>query len=143
MTHQDAVQLETGRRAVLGSDDDYTRKYPPGEYGDEMGPDARVWKTYIDESDIADKEYISDNNATLDGILVFVSKYPPSKTALTYVQRPGIHFLSYCNNVCYSDIPVSTSGSTNNHTSHTCRTCCSPMSSSDRFSSQRYFLLLR
>ena len=38
-----------------------------------MGLNARVWKTYIDETDIADKEYIGDNNATLDGILIFVS----------------------------------------------------------------------
>jgi len=53
-------------------DDDYTRKYPDDDYGEEMGPDSRVWKTYIDEAEIADKEYISDNNATLDGILVFV-----------------------------------------------------------------------
>ena len=57
---------------VLRNDDDYTRKYPPDECGMEMGPDARVWKTYLDETDVADKDYISDNNGTLDGILVFV-----------------------------------------------------------------------
>jgi len=49
------------------------RKYPNDEYGAEMYPDARIWRTYLDERDIADKEYIEDNNATLDGILVFVS----------------------------------------------------------------------
>lgn len=38
----------------------------------EMGPDARVWKTYFDEAEIADKDYITDNTATLDGILIFV-----------------------------------------------------------------------
>ena len=42
----------------------------------EMGPDARVWKTYLDEAEITDKDYISDNNSTLDGILVFVSGQP-------------------------------------------------------------------
>jgi len=40
----------------------------------EIGPDARVWKTYLDETEIADKDYLNDNNGTLDGILVFVSK---------------------------------------------------------------------
>jgi len=59
-------------QAVVG-DDDYTRRYPVDDRGEEMGANARVWKTYIDESEIAEKEYISDNNATLDGILIFVS----------------------------------------------------------------------
>ena len=57
---------------MLVGDDDYMRKYPNDEYGAEMHPDARIWRTFIDERDIADKEYIEDNNATLDGILVFV-----------------------------------------------------------------------
>jgi len=57
----------------LVGDDDYTRRYSPDEYGEEMSPNARIWRTLIDERDIADKEYIEDNNATLDGILVFVS----------------------------------------------------------------------
>jgi len=56
-------------------DDDYTRRYPNDEYGTEMGPDARVWKTYLDEAEIADKDYINKTNATLDGILVFVSAH--------------------------------------------------------------------
>jgi len=55
-------------------DEDYTRLYPADDRGEEMGINARVWKVYIDESEIADKEYISDNNATLDGILIFVSR---------------------------------------------------------------------
>jgi len=44
---------------VLVGDEDYMRKYPPDEYGDEMNQEARIWKTHIDERDIADKEYIS------------------------------------------------------------------------------------
>jgi len=67
---------------VLVGDDDYTRKYPNDEYGAEMHPDARIWRTFIDERDIADKEYIEDNNATLDGILVFVSQATYSLTFL-------------------------------------------------------------
>lgn len=59
---------------MLVGDDDYMRKYPNDEYGAEMDADARIWKTFIDERDIADKEYIEDNNTTLDGILVFVSQ---------------------------------------------------------------------
>ena len=54
-------------------DDDYTTRYPPDEYGMEMDSGARVGRTYLDEAEIADKDYIIDNNGTLDGILVFVS----------------------------------------------------------------------
>jgi len=50
-------------------------RYPADGYGTEMGPEARVWRTYLEESEIADKDYISDNNGTLDGILVFVSLF--------------------------------------------------------------------
>lgn len=68
-----APRSEEIRRAVGLGEEDYTRKYPEDEYGTEMGPDARVWRTYISERDIADKEYIDDTNGTLEGILVFVS----------------------------------------------------------------------
>jgi len=39
----------------------------------EMGPEARIWRTYLDEAKVADKEYNEENNSTLDGILIFVS----------------------------------------------------------------------
>lgn len=68
-----APRGEDIRRAVGLGEEDYIRKYPEDEYGAEMGPDARVWRTYISERDIADKEYIEDNNGTLEDILVFVS----------------------------------------------------------------------
>lgn len=98
------------RRApiVLG-DDDYTRKYPNDDYGAEMGPDARIWKTYIDERDVADKEYISDNNATLDGILVFVSCYRLLESILNcmpFYSVAGVHLLCYRLDIRDSDIPV-------------------------------------
>ena len=53
--------------------EDYTKLYPADDREEEMGPNARVWKVYLDETEIADKEYLSDNNTTLDGILIFVS----------------------------------------------------------------------
>ena len=95
---------------MLVGDDDYTRKYPNDEYGAEMYPDARIWRTFIDERDIADKEYIDDNNATLDGILVFVGQDPLS---LTYSAdwHQGVHLLSYPNHLRHANIPGSSTGS--------------------------------
>jgi len=84
-------------------DDDYMRKYPHDEYGDEMGDNARVWKAFIDERDIADKEYIEDNNATLDGILVFVSQATLSPMFSTHWDQ-GINLFSYPNYLRHADI---------------------------------------
>jgi len=74
------VRLQT----AVGNED-YTRLYEADDRGEELGPNARVWKVYIDETDIADKEYIGDNNATLDGILIFVSRTPS-------IYWPSSHF---------------------------------------------------
>jgi len=98
---------------VLVGDDDYTRKYPNDEYGAEMYPDARIWRAYNDERDIADKEYIDDNNATLDGILVFVSQatLPPTSSS---DWDQGIHLLSRPRYLHHANIPGSSGGSSRN-----------------------------
>jgi len=44
----------------------------------EMGPEARLWRTYLDEAKIIDKDNSEDNNSTLDGILIFVSFSSPA-----------------------------------------------------------------
>ena len=50
-----APRGEDIRRAVGLGEEDYTRKYSEDEYGAEMGPDARAWRTYISERDIAER----------------------------------------------------------------------------------------
>jgi len=95
---------------VSVGDDDYTRKYPSDEYGAEMYPNARIWRTFIDERDIADKEYIEDNNATLDGILVFVRQFSFSLTfSADWYQ--GLDLFSHFNHPRHANIPGSSAGS--------------------------------
>ena len=94
---------------VLVGDDDYMRKYPNDEYGTEMDADARIWRTYLDERDIADKEYIEDNNATLDGILVFVSRVTWSLTfSADWYQ--GIDLFCHFNHLRHTDISGPSAG---------------------------------
>ena len=54
------------------SDDDYDRKYAPDAYGEELGPTARVWRVYLDESREIDAEMVAGFHGTLDVLLVFV-----------------------------------------------------------------------
>ncbi|KAG8693066.1 hypothetical protein FRC08_009342 [Ceratobasidium sp. 394] len=46
---------------------------PPDEPGAEMAREARVWKTYVRESDKLDKEMVDGRNNSLDVLLIFVS----------------------------------------------------------------------
>lgn len=52
--------------------DDYELKYAEDEYGQEAGPNARVWKTYLDESEIYDLEKVESWKDTIDILLIFV-----------------------------------------------------------------------
>ena len=51
----------------------YEELYPPDEYGQEMGPNARVWRVYLDEADLFDKDLLDGYRDSLDVLLVFVS----------------------------------------------------------------------
>ncbi|KAG9085532.1 hypothetical protein FS749_004352, partial [Ceratobasidium sp. UAMH 11750] len=46
---------------------------PPDDLGAEMAREARVWKTYVRESDKSDKELVDGRNNSLDVLLIFVS----------------------------------------------------------------------
>ncbi|KAL1676107.1 hypothetical protein EV122DRAFT_217023, partial [Schizophyllum commune] len=56
-------------------DTDYEMKYAPDAYGKELGPDARVWKVYNDESQVADGEMVKELNGTTDVLLVFAGLF--------------------------------------------------------------------
>lgn len=53
---------------------DYGQIYPPDGYMDEMGPNARVFRTYNDESDRSDYERVEIWKNLLNTLLIFVSQ---------------------------------------------------------------------
>lgn len=52
---------------------DYEAKYDADEFGMEMGPNSRFYKTYVDESDVYDTDKMEGYRDVLDVLLVFVS----------------------------------------------------------------------
>ncbi|KAL1751345.1 hypothetical protein FB107DRAFT_222249 [Schizophyllum commune] len=67
------------------SDDDYDRKYAPDAYGEELGPTARVWRVYLDESREVDAEMVAGFHGTLDVLLVFAGLF--SAVVTTFVAQ--------------------------------------------------------
>lgn len=60
----------------MGSDpNDYTKKYPKDAVGDEMSPNGRFWRTYLDEAYIFDGERLDGYQDTVDILLIFVRNY--------------------------------------------------------------------
>ncbi|CAE6336539.1 unnamed protein product [Rhizoctonia solani] len=51
------------------------------EYGAELGPDARVWKTYVKEADKFDIEQVNGWNSSLDVTLIFAALFTAICTA--------------------------------------------------------------
>ncbi len=59
---------------TLGSDPfDYEQKFPEDKQQEEMGPTARVWRTYLEECAPFDIEMVEGWRDGLDVLLVFVS----------------------------------------------------------------------
>ncbi|KAJ7847445.1 hypothetical protein B0H14DRAFT_2274313, partial [Mycena olivaceomarginata] len=55
--------------------DDYGKKYPPDLIYEEMGPNARAWRMYLDECTIFDGDMSEANRDTLDVLLVFAGLF--------------------------------------------------------------------
>ncbi|KAG9090271.1 hypothetical protein FS749_000690 [Ceratobasidium sp. UAMH 11750] len=55
---------------------------PPDEPGAEMAREARVWKTYVRESDKSDKEMVDGRNNSLDVLLIFFRTVEVAQAAL-------------------------------------------------------------
>ena len=51
---------------------EYDRKYPPDQPGQELAPNARIWKIYRDEAIEFDKEEFDEWHKVLDWTLIFV-----------------------------------------------------------------------
>ncbi len=60
-------------RAAEETTFDYEDKYAPDEEYKEMGPKARVWLTYLDESKKIEDRRVEEWRDNLDVVLVFVS----------------------------------------------------------------------
>ncbi|KAG8682768.1 hypothetical protein FRC08_014736 [Ceratobasidium sp. 394] len=53
----------------------------PDKPGDEMTKEARVWKTYVWETDRWDKELVGGRNSSLDVLLIFAALFSAISTA--------------------------------------------------------------
>lgn len=53
-------------------DDEFNQKYPPDPLGDEMSPDARIWKLYADHAKSCDLARIAAWDKALDVVLFSV-----------------------------------------------------------------------
>ena len=74
-TYNDGNISRNERRSLpryTASGTDYEKKYAPDAYGKELGADARVWRVYNDEAQVADGEMVKELNGTTDVLLVFV-----------------------------------------------------------------------
>ncbi len=64
--------MESSHRKPPGNDPfNYEEKYPEDAYGEEMGPNARVFRTCVDERAIHDANMVEESRDGVDVLLVF------------------------------------------------------------------------
>jgi hypothetical protein len=63
------------QRGSINNSFDYEKKYEDDEWGEEWGPNARVWRVYSDEAQIYDTEMTEAWKDTLDVFLIFVGLF--------------------------------------------------------------------
>ncbi|KAJ7586288.1 hypothetical protein C8J56DRAFT_760997, partial [Mycena floridula] len=61
---------------------DYEEKYAPDPKGDQVKPNARVWKVYLDESESYDEDMLRSFRDTIDALLVFAALFSGVVTTL-------------------------------------------------------------
>ncbi|TFK99013.1 hypothetical protein BDV98DRAFT_475940, partial [Pterulicium gracile] len=54
---------------------DYEKKYPPDEPDQALGPNARIWRVYLDEARQFDMDMVDNIRDTVDVILVFAGLF--------------------------------------------------------------------
>ena len=57
---------------------EYALKYPQDNEGEELAPNARVWKIYRDEAIEFDKDLLDEWHKTIDWMLIFVRSFTGS-----------------------------------------------------------------
>ncbi|SJL00656.1 uncharacterized protein ARMOST_03969 [Armillaria ostoyae] len=76
----------TPYRTLKGNDPfNYEEKYPEDAYCEEMGPNARVFRTYIDECSIHDTSMVEEARDGVDVLLVFAGLF--SAVVTTFVAQ--------------------------------------------------------
>ncbi|KAK0200825.1 hypothetical protein DFS33DRAFT_1265535, partial [Desarmillaria ectypa] len=71
-----SVIIFLANAALQGHDpSDYEQKYSEDAKGEEMGPFARIWRTYLDECAIFDAEMVEDWRDGLDVLLIFAGLF--------------------------------------------------------------------
>ncbi|KAK0195903.1 hypothetical protein F5146DRAFT_895036, partial [Armillaria mellea] len=63
----------------------YEEKYPEDNIYEEIGPNARVWRTYVDESTNHDVRIVRESRETVDVLLVFAGLF--SAVVTTFVTQ--------------------------------------------------------
>ncbi|KAK0485590.1 hypothetical protein EDD18DRAFT_1260648, partial [Armillaria luteobubalina] len=63
----------------------YEEKYPEDEIYEETAPNARVWRTYVDESKNHDARMVAESRETVDVLLVFAGLF--SAVVTTFVSQ--------------------------------------------------------
>lgn len=71
--HPSSTLTPSSYKLVISGQNDYTQVYPEDDWMREMGPSARVWSVYNDETDFIDAEIVEGYLSTADVLLVFVS----------------------------------------------------------------------
>ncbi|PBK95492.1 hypothetical protein ARMGADRAFT_1145748 [Armillaria gallica] len=78
--------MERPEYVVKGSDPfDYEQKFPEDKQQEEMGPTARVWRTYLEESAPFDIEMVEGWRDGLDVLLIFAGLF--SAVVTTFVAQ--------------------------------------------------------
>lgn len=54
---------------------DFEDKYPEDPINEEMGPNARVWRAFLDECEVFDADMVTEAREGLDLHLVFVRPF--------------------------------------------------------------------
>ncbi|KAK0494427.1 hypothetical protein EDD18DRAFT_1037742, partial [Armillaria luteobubalina] len=68
----------------------YKDKYPEDKIYEETAPNARVWRTYVDESKIHDARMVGESRETVDVLLVFAGLF--SAVVTTFVAQTSQSF---------------------------------------------------
>ncbi|KAG9125786.1 hypothetical protein FRC07_006241 [Ceratobasidium sp. 392] len=80
---QSFLSTPPARRAARRKDTEVPIDGPPDEFGQEMAPEARVWKTYVREADKWDKELMDGRNKFITGSIGDLKPNPAESSAQT------------------------------------------------------------
>lgn len=87
----------------------YEEKYPEDAIYEEVSSNARVWRTYEDESRIHDVNMVEESRDNVDVLLVFVSPVVTlMPSLLSHVK--GRSLLSRRHDLCRPDVPKFAAG---------------------------------